>query len=56
MADPLLEPIATAFRELFINTKVGILTGLLLLVALSHVGVVFVILLAVFFCGGRFHS
>ena len=52
MADPLPEPISAALRELLFNVEVGRSTVILLLEALSHVGVVLVVLLDVLFFWG----
>ena len=52
MANPLPEPISTGIGDISVNVEVVRSTFLLLLVALSHVGVIIVVMLAVFFCGG----
>ena len=52
MVDPLPEPIAAALKEIFVNVKVGRLTVLLILAALSHVVVFLIVMFAVLFCWG----
>ena len=52
VADPLPEPISAALRELLFNVEVGRSTVILLLEALSHVGVILAVLLNVLFFGG----
>ena len=55
-ADPVPEPISEALRELFIDTKVGQSTVLLLWAALGCIGIVLVFLLTVFVIDVLFHG